>query len=74
MYKTTIAIDGMACGMCEAHINDAIRNNFQVKKVKASRKKKLAEITSEDMLDETKLKEVISKTGYTPGDVTVVQK
>ncbi len=64
----------MVCGMCEAHINDAIRNNFQIKKVKASRKKKLAEITSEDMLDEAKLKEVISKKGYTPGDVTVAEK
>ena len=25
MTKTTLKIDGMMCGMCEAHVNDAIR-------------------------------------------------
>ena len=25
MIKTTLRIDGMMCGMCEAHVNDAIR-------------------------------------------------
>ena len=25
MYKTTVKIDGMMCGMCESHVNDAIR-------------------------------------------------
>ena len=32
MVETKLRIDGMACGMCESHINDAIRNNFDVKK------------------------------------------
>ena len=30
MYQTTLKIDGMMCGMCESHINDAIRNAFAV--------------------------------------------
>ena len=34
MIKTTVKIDGMACSMCEAHINDAIRKAFPVKKVR----------------------------------------
>lgn len=34
MFRTVVKIDGMMCGMCEAHINDAIRRNFNVKKVK----------------------------------------
>ena len=35
MFKTTVGIEGMMCGMCEAHVNDAIRKAFDVKKVKA---------------------------------------
>ena len=34
MIKTTLKIDGMMCGMCEAHMNDLIRKNFKVKKIK----------------------------------------
>ena len=33
MIKTTVGIDGMMCGMCESHVNDAIRKSFDVKKV-----------------------------------------
>ena len=31
MTKTVLKIDGMMCGMCEAHVNDAIRNAFAVR-------------------------------------------
>ena len=31
MTKTTLKIDGMMCGMCESHMNDAIRSHFKVK-------------------------------------------
>ena len=44
MLKITLKIDGMACGMCESHINDVIRNNFDVKKVSSSHKDKKTEI------------------------------
>lgn len=37
MVKTVLKIDGMMCGMCEAHMNDLIRKNFKVKKVTSSR-------------------------------------
>ena len=43
MIKTIVSVDGMACGMCEAHINDAIRAAFPVKKVTSSRAKKAVE-------------------------------
>lgn len=65
MIKTVVKIDEMMCGMCEAHVNDAIRNNFEVKKVKASKRKKEAVVTSEQSLDVDKMKEVIGVTGYT---------
>ena len=64
MVKTTLGIDGMMCGMCESHMNDAIRNNFDVKKVTSSHSKKQTEVISEEELDEGKLKEVVEKTGY----------
>ena len=32
MNKITVKIDGMMCGMCESHVNDAIRRAFPVKK------------------------------------------
>ena len=37
--KITLDIEGMACSMCEAHVNDTIRKNFPVKKVSASHSK-----------------------------------
>lgn len=33
MIKMTLNVEGMACQMCEAHINDAVRRDFKVKKV-----------------------------------------
>ena len=27
MNKITVKIDGMMCGMCESHVNDAIRRH-----------------------------------------------
>ena len=69
MIKTTLSIEGMACGMCESHINDAVRRNFNVKSVKSSHKKKLTEIVSEDTLDEERLRRTITDTGYTVTDI-----
>lgn len=64
MIKTTIGIDGMMCGMCEAHMNDLIRKYFNVKKVKSSHSKGISEIISENPLDETKLRDETEKIGY----------
>ena len=57
MTKTTLKIDGMMCGMCESHVNDAIRQAFKVKKVNSSHSKGECEIISEEPLDEAKLQE-----------------
>lgn len=64
MIKTTLKIDGMMCGMCESHINDAIRNSFDVKKVNSSHTEGETVIVSKEALDEDKIKSVIDKTGY----------
>lgn len=70
MIKTILEIDGMACGMCEAHVNDAIRKGFAVKKVSSSHTKGRTEILSEQPLEENKLRAAIEATGY---QVTAIQ-
>ena len=66
MKKITVKIDGMMCGMCEAHICDTIRNAFpDAKKVSASRKSGEATFLSDGAVDEEALKKAISDTGYT---------
>ena len=64
MVKITLAIEGMACGMCEAHINEAVRNAFQVKMVTSSHTKKQTVIIAEKDIPEQELKNVIVKAGY----------
>lgn len=65
MVKTILGVEGMACEMCEAHINDAVRKAVPVKKVTSSHRKGTTEIISERELDENVLKDAISATGYT---------
>ena len=64
MIRTTVQVSGMVCGMCEAHVNDAVRSAFPVKKVSSSRVRGETVIESETPLDREKLRQVISKTGY----------
>jgi len=54
----------MMCGMCESHINDAIRQAMQVKKVTSSHGKGETVVISEDPLDEAQVKAAIAATGY----------
>lgn len=68
MIKTTLTIDGMMCGMCEAHVNDVVRKNATVKSVKSSAKKGICEIVSEEEPDIELLKAKIGETGYTVKD------
>lgn len=70
MIKTTVGIEGMSCGMCEAHINDVVRREFKVKSVKSSVKKKNSEIVSKEPIDEEKLRKAITDTGYTVTGIT----
>ena len=65
MTKYIVAVDGMQCGMCESHVNDAVRNAFAVKKVTSSHSKRQTVIVSEVPLDAQKLTETINETGYT---------
>ncbi|MCD8374784.1 MAG: cation transporter [Oscillospiraceae bacterium] len=71
MIKTTVEVKGMMCGMCEAHVNDAVRKAFpDVKKVTSSHSKNETVITSETQPDAAELKSVIEATGYEVGAIT----
>lgn len=66
MFKTTLKIDGMMCGMCEAHMCDVIRKLCpDAKKVSASHKKGIATFVSENAPSDADLKKAIANTGYT---------
>ena len=64
MVRMILEIDGMSCGMCEAHVNDAVRRAFTVKKVTSSHAKGRTEILSEQPLEEEKLRAAIEAAGY----------
>lgn len=64
MLKITVQIEGMQCGMCEAHVNDAIRNAFKIKKVTSSRSTGQTVIFSETAIGEEQLKKTVEATGY----------
>ena len=58
-------VDGLACGMCESHVNDAVRRTFPVKKVTSSHSKGETVIIAEQAIDEAALRSAIGATGYT---------
>lgn len=67
--KDSIKSNGMMCGMCEAHMNDLVRKNFQVKKVTSSVKDGETVVISEENLDIPFLKKEIKEIGYELVDV-----
>ena len=69
MWKYTVRVTGMMCGMCESHVNDAVRRAFPVKKVTSSRSKKETTVIAETELDEAALREAIRATGYDAGEI-----
>ncbi len=64
MIETILKIDGMACGMCESHINDVVRRTCSVKKVTSSHSRGETVVLSEQPLDEAALQAAIRETGY----------
>ena len=57
MIKTVLKIDGMMCGMCEAHICDTIRKAvLAAKKVSASHGHGKASFLTEDPVDAAALR------------------
>ena len=64
MYKITLQVEGMHCGMCEAHVNDMVRKTASVKKVNSSHAKGETVILTENEIDEEAVKAAIGEQGY----------
>lgn len=64
MIRMTIKVEGMACSMCEAHVNEAIRKAVPVKKVTSSHKKGETQLILENPVDEQVVKQAIESIGY----------
>ena len=64
MITTTIKVEGMMCPHCEARVNKAIQDAFDVKEVTSSHEKNETVILSEKELDRAEVIEVIKKAGY----------
>ena len=44
MIKTTIGVEGMMCRNCENHVNEAIQQDFDIKRVTSSHEENKTEI------------------------------
>ena len=64
MNKYILRVEGMRCGMCEMHVEDAIRKNIVVYKVKASHIKNELVVFTEYDISENAFHEALDKTGY----------
>ena len=74
MNRITLTINGMACGMCEAHVNDTVRKVLpDAMKIKSSHKKGKTEFLYEKEFDHNRLIEAIRETGYECTDTSVEQ-
>ena len=69
MIRTVAKVSGMACTMCEAHINDAVRAALPVDKVTSSHSRGETVILSKEALNEETLRAAITRTGYTVGEI-----
>ncbi|MEE8808455.1 MAG: heavy metal-associated domain-containing protein [Lactimicrobium sp.] len=67
--KLVLQVDGMMCGQCEAHVSDAIRKRFDVKKVSSSHTKGETVIIARHDIPDTSLKEAVESAGYTVTDI-----
>ena len=70
MIQTIVKVEGMICGMCEAHVNDAIRKAVPAKKVTSSHTKGEALILIVEKPDAETIRRAIDPTGYTVTDIT----
>ncbi len=64
MYKIILSIDGMKCGMCEAHINDLVRKKIKVNKVSSNHKKNETTIICDTYLSNELLNNIFDGSGY----------
>ena len=70
MIQPIVKVEGMICGMCEAHVNDAIRKAVPAKNVTSSHTKGEALILTEEKPEAETSRRAIKSIGYTVTDIT----
>ena len=65
--KITGKVEGMMCGRCESHVNNAVRRAFPAAKVTSSHNKGETVSLAEAAPEEERLRQVIEAAGYTVG-------
>ena len=63
MIKITVKVGGMMCGMCEAHVNDAIRRALPVKKVTSHHGRGETVILCEHDIEDARISAAIKESG-----------
>lgn len=64
MLKIIIQVDGMMCGMCKSHVNNAIRKAFPVRKAASSHSRGETLILTETDISEAALRSTVKAAGY----------
>ncbi len=64
MKEYVLKVDGMMCGMCEAHVNNAVRKAANVKSVSASHSSGTVKIKADEELNLDAIKKAIEDEGY----------
>ncbi len=64
MNKYILGIDGMACGMCELHVEEAISKSLKAKKIKASHIKNNLIVITDLEMSEDDYHKILDPTGY----------
>ena len=73
MIEITLSVDGMRCGMCESHVNDAVRKACKVKKVTSSHGNGRTTVVADDNTDVNAIVNAIAAQGYKVSDVETKQ-
>ncbi len=72
MLKKELIIEGMSCGHCVKHVEDALKEIEEVQDVIVSSDRKKAIISLKGQTDEDKLKKAVEEAGYTVIQVKTV--
>jgi len=64
MNKIILKINGMKCGMCEAHVNNLFRTKLNIKKIKSNHIKNETLIFTNLEISDDSLKNALENSGY----------
>ena len=70
MVKVTVNVEGMMCGHCEAHVNEAIKKAFGAEDVVSSHESNTTVFTVPEKVDEDKVRQTIKDAGYEVTGIT----